>query len=74
MPKNDPLSEKAFSKAESAMKIDKIGNGSFGFDLQTPSYKLGGKMQSPAQHASVVRAGKASASKRHAKAAFKGLK
>lgn len=74
MPKHDPLSESAFNQAEAGMKIDKVGNGSFSLDLHAPTHKLGGKMQSPAQHSSVVRAGKASAAKRHAKAAFRGLK
>jgi hypothetical protein len=77
MPKKfDPLGEAAFSKAESAMKLDKVGNGSFSLDLHAtmPSHKVGARVQSPAQHASVVRAGKASARKRAARAAFKGLK
>lgn len=75
MPKHDPLSESAFNQAEAGMKIDKIGNGSFGMEaFHAPTHKIGGRLQSPAQHASVVRAGKASAAKRHAKAAFKGLK
>lgn len=72
MPKFHPLSEDAFSQSESSMKFDKAGNGGFGFNLHTPSLKVGGKMQSPAQHASVKKAAAASVAKR--KSGIRGLK
>jgi hypothetical protein len=64
------LSEGAFSKAESGMKIDKVGNGSFAFDLHGPSTAKpsSGRIQTPAQHASVKKAAAASVSKRRARA------
>lgn len=68
----DPLSENAFSKAEAGMKIDKVGNGSFGgMSLHAPSLPGGksnsGRIQSPAQHASVKKAAQASVAKRKAR-------
>jgi hypothetical protein len=65
----DPhLSENAFAKAESGMKIDKIGNGSFAFDLHGPSSRpRSGRIQTPAQHASVKKAAAASVAKRRAR-------
>jgi len=67
-PLSMPLTEDAFSKAESGMKIDKVGNGSFGFDLHGPSLKPhSGRTQSPAQHAAVKKAARASVSKRKAR-------
>jgi hypothetical protein len=74
VPKSFNLTEDAFSKAESGMKINKIGDGSFDFDLHGPSIKKAGRIQSPAQHASVVKAGRSSAAKRKARATFGGLK
>lgn len=68
-PFHSPLSEDAFSKAESGMKIDKIGNGSFGFDAHGPEAGFkgnSGRIQSPAQHASVKKAAAASVAKRRA--------
>lgn len=64
-----PLTEEGFTKAEQAMKIDKIGNGSFGFDLHVPSMKPrnGHRIQSPAQHAAVEKAARTSAAKRKAR-------
>ena len=65
----DPhLSEDAFAAAERNMKIDKAGNGSFGFDLHGPSMRSkSGRVQTPAQHAAVKKAGAASAAKRKAR-------
>jgi hypothetical protein len=66
----DPhLSEDAFSRAESNMKIDKVGNGSFAFDIHGPSSSGGksGRIQTPAQHASVKKAAQASVAKRRAR-------
>lgn len=61
------LNENAFAKAESNMKLTPAGNGGFEFDLHGPA-KLGklasGKVQSPAQHASVKKAAAASVAKR----------
>ena len=71
MAKNlDPHSESAFAKAEANMKIDKIGNGSFAFDMHGPSpssHLRSGRVQSPAQHASVKKAAAASVAKRRAR-------
>lgn len=74
MPKSFNITEDAFNKAESGMKLNKVGDGGFDFDLHGPSRKLGGRIQSPAQHASVVKAAKASVAKRKARASFKGFK
>lgn len=68
--KSDHLSEAAFSAAESGMKIDKIGNGSFKMDLHGPSlssHPRSGRIQTPAQHASVKKAAAASVAKRRAR-------
>lgn len=62
------LSEDAFSRAEKNMQIDKIGNGSFAFDLHGPSsHNKSGRPQTPAQHASVKKAAAASVAKRRAR-------
>lgn len=62
------LSEAAFTAAENNMKIDKIGNGSFKLDLHGPSsHPRSGRIQTPAQHASVKKAAAASVAKRKAR-------
>jgi hypothetical protein len=67
--KFDALSTDAFALGESKMKLDKAGNGSFAFDLHGPSttQRNSGKIQSPAQHASVKKAAAASVAKRRAR-------
>lgn len=67
-PLSVPLTEEGFTNAEAGMKIDKIGNGSFGFDLHTPTSKpRSGRVQTPAQHAAVKKAAAVSVSKRKAR-------
>lgn len=61
----------AFTKAEKSMQISKIGTG--GYDVDHAMKPIGvHKPQSPAQHASVKKAGAASASKRKAGAGLGG--
>jgi hypothetical protein len=58
----------AFTKAENSLKLDAVGNGSYGMnhDSLGPIGTKGhsGRVQSPAQHASVKKAAAASVARR----------
>lgn len=61
--------EADFIRAEAGMKFDKAGHANpYTPKIGPAANKRSGKMQTPAQHASVLKAGRISAAKRHARA------